>query len=92
MRVLYHALVLPLTVQMNRDPASPSVQQAIQQPEQVNKNALRETLGTVVDLAKTVGELTAVVADILHNVPYVKGIAGTLTQIIKIRDVTLILS
>ena len=76
---------------MNRNPPVSSVQLAIQQPEQASKNTLKETLSTAGDLAKTVAELTVVVADILHNVPYVKGIAGTLTQIIKMRDVTLIL-
>ena len=78
------------TVHMNRNPPLSSVQLAIQ-PEQANKNTLQETLSTAGDLVKIIAELTVVVADILHNVPYVKGIAGTLTQIMKIRDVTLIL-
>ena len=91
MHVLYHALIRTfLSHSMNRNLPLSSVQLAIQ-PEQASKNTLKETLSTAGDLAKTIAELTAVVADILHNVPYVKGIAGTLAQIIKMRDVTLLL-
>ncbi len=82
----------PLTehMNMNRNPPLSSVQLA-QPPEEANNNTFKEMLSTAGDLAKTVADLTTVVADILQNVPYVKGIAGTLAQIIKIRDVTLIL-
>ena len=76
---------------MNRNSSLTSVQLAIQQQEQANKNNLQETLSTVGDIAKTVAELTAVVANVLQDVPYVNGIVGIVTQIIKIRNVTLIL-
>ena len=76
---------------MNRNPPVSSVQLAIQQPEQANKNTLEEMLSTAGDLAKTVTDLMAVIANVLQDVPYVNGIAGIVTQIIKIRDVTLIL-
>ena len=76
---------------MNRNSPLTSVQLAIQQPEQVKKNTLEETLSTAGDLGKTVTDLTAVVANVLQDVPYVNGIAGIVTQIIKIRNVTLIL-
>ena len=90
MHVLYHALIQTLpSHSMNRN--LPSVQPAIQQPRQANKNTLEETLSTAGDIAKTVTDLTAVVANVLQDVPYVNGIAGIVTQIIKIRDVTLIL-
>ena len=88
MRLLYHSFPR-LTVDMSRNSPLSSVQHAIQQLEQMN---VLETLGTAADLASTVGELTAVVAVILQDAPYVQSIAGVLTQIIKIRDVTPILS
>ena len=76
---------------MNRNPPLSSVPTVIQQPEQASKNTLKETLSTAGDLAKTVTDLTAVVANVLQDVPYVNSIAEIVTQIIKIRDVTLIL-
>ena len=76
---------------MNRNPPVSSIYLANQQLEQANKNTLEETLSTAGDLAKAVANLTAVVANVLQDVPYVNGIAGIVTQIIKIRDVTLIL-
>ncbi len=77
----------PLTVHMNRNPPLSSVKLAIRQ---ANKTVLGETLSTTGDLAKTVADWTAVIANVLQDVLYVNGIAGIVTQIIKIRDVTLI--
>ena len=87
--VLYNALIRAFS--SSRNPPLSSVQLVIQQQEQANKNNLQETLSTVGDIAKTVAELTAVVANVLQDVPYVNGIVGIVTQNIKIRDITLIL-